>query len=592
MNNSPNLTPTACAQVCEAWIEEFGRAIHAGGARDIQSLFMADGHLRNLLVLGWQICTYTGATEASQQLAGAATAFKPRQLAVNHHLFEPHHVKRAGEWTVECALTGVNDTGPFEGVLRLRQEPDGVWRAWTLVLALCAIEGSEELHLRASPQAQNGRRSFSGPNWKDRRDQGDRFGDRQPDVIIVGAGQAGLAVGARLKQLGVDALIVDQNARVGDNWRKRYHALVLHNQRHVNHLPYIPFPETWPSYIPKDKLAGWFEYYAEAMELAVWTSTRFVGGEYDETEKIWRVTLETTAGTRELTPRHIILATGVSAIPKREPLPELAPYQGTAIHSADYVAADVDRFPSAIVIGTGTSAHDVAQDLAENGVKVTMVQRSPTMVQNVEPTAQLPYVIYGGSLSTDACDLITVGTPMALYKTSSRLSLGVAEELDRDLIAGLRGAGFRVNTGTDGVSWQLMYITKGGGYYFNVGCSDLIIEGKIRVVQHANIQRFVANGFELASGELVTADLVVTANGYLGQSEMVGKLLGDAVRTRVGAVWGIDSDTQELNNMWMETPQEGLWFCAGSLAQCRIYSKYLALQIKAKLNAVSATPEV
>ena len=149
-----------------------------------------------------------------------------------------------------------------------------------------------------------------------------------------------------------------------------------------------------------------------------------------------------------------------------------------------------------------------------------------------------------------------------------------------------------MNTGTDGVSWQLMYITKGGGYYFNVGCSDLIIEGKIRVVQHADIQRFVANGFELASGELVTADLVVTANGYLGQSEMVGKLLGDAVRTRVGAVWGIDSDTQELNNMWMETPQEGLWFCAGSLAQCRIYSKYLALQIKAKLNAVSATAGV
>ena len=77
------------------------------------------------------------------------------------------------------------------------------------------------------------------------------------------------------------------------------------------------------------------------------------------------------------------------------------------------------------------------------------------------------------------------------------------------------------------------------------------------------------------------ADLIVLATGYLGLQHLVRKLFGDAVAARVGPVWGIDEAQQELRNMWMRTGQPGLWFIAGSFAQCRIYSKYLALQIKA-----------
>ena len=123
--------------------------------------------------------------------------------------------------------------------------------------------------------------------------------DRDPAVLVIGGGQAGLAIAARLTALGIDALIVDREARVGDNWRQRYHALVLHNQVQVNHLPYMPFPKTWPTYIPKDKLANWLEAYAEAMELNVWTGTEFVGGRYDEAERRWSLTVrsgETGAG--------------------------------------------------------------------------------------------------------------------------------------------------------------------------------------------------------------------------------------------------------------------------------------------------------
>ena len=128
-----------------------------------------------------------------------------------------------------------------------------------------------------------------------------------------------------------------------------------------------------------------------------------------------------------------------------------------------------------------------------------------------------------------------------------------------------------------------MYLTRGGGYYFNVGCSDLIINGQVRVVQSDQITSFEASGLTLASGEHIHADLVITATGYLGQREMAARLLGDALAERIGPVWDVNSETQELNNMWMETPQPGLWFFAGSLAQSRIYSKYLSLQIQAKL---------
>jgi putative flavoprotein involved in K+ transport len=111
----------------------------------------------------------------------------------------------------------------------------------------------------------------------------------------LAAGQSGLCIAARLKQLDVDTLIVDRMQRIGDNWRKRYHALTLHNQVQVNHLPYMLFPPSWPTYIPKDKLANWFESYVDGMELNFWTGPEFEGGSYDEKEGRWTVTLRRAA---------------------------------------------------------------------------------------------------------------------------------------------------------------------------------------------------------------------------------------------------------------------------------------------------------
>ena len=235
---------------------------------------------------------------------------------------------------------------------------------------------------------------------------------------MVGGGQAGLSIAARLTQLQVDTLIVDREARVGDNWRNRYHALTLHNQVQVNHLPYMPFPPNWPTYIPKDKLANWFETYVESMELNYWTGTEFVGGTLRREEQRWTVTLRRDGATRTLRPRHVVMATGVSGIPSIPDIPSLKDFAGTVLHSTQYQDGEAWSGKRALVIGTGNSGHDIAQDLSSSGAQVTLVQRSPTLVVNIEPSAQLAYALYDEGPPTEDCDLIATSMPFALARKS------------------------------------------------------------------------------------------------------------------------------------------------------------------------------
>jgi cation diffusion facilitator CzcD-associated flavoprotein CzcO len=565
------------------WLRRFEQALAGGEVGAIAALFLPDAHWRDVLGTAWTLNTVSGAPALASALAQLPPAGRPRAFACAQGRVAAQWVERVGERTIEALIAFETGAGPGEGVLRLRRDPgDGVLKGWTLLTALVEIRGHEERFRRPAVPAAASSRTFLGPNWLARREHDARYQDRDPAVLIVGAGQAGLSLAARLRQLEVDTLVVDRQARAGDNWRQRYSALVLHNQRQVNHLPYLPFPDTWPTYIPKDMLAAWFEHYVQAMEINLWCATGLEGARRDEAAGCWEARLRGPGGERVVRPRHLVLATGVSAIPDRSPIAGLEAFEGTVMHSADYRGPEGWAGRRVVVIGMGTSGHDVAQDLCEHGAHVTMVQRSPTMVQNVEPTAQLPYALYGSGRSLADCDLITMGTPMALYEASNRINLRVAAELDRELHQGLAAAGFRLDMGEDGTNWQMRYLTRGGGYYFNVGCSELIIAGRIGILPLADVAGFEARGLRLSDGRLHEADLIVTARGYLGPSAVVARLLGEAVARRVGPVWGVDARSQELANLWMPTPQPGLWFTAGSLAQCRIYSKVLALQLQAR----------
>jgi len=564
------------------WLSQFEKAVSSGDDSLLRPLFHADSHWRDVVALTWQIRTVSGRDGVVKELRSHLERARPSRFAINPDRTLPRRVTRAGAEAVEAIFKFETVDGRGTGVVRLTSDAgDGTLKAWTLLTALEELKGHEEQTGKSRPHGKAYSRDFRGPNWLDFREISISYSDREPAVLVVGGGQAGLSIAARLAQLQVDTLIVDRMPRIGDNWRKRYHALTLHNQVQVNHLPYMPFPPTWPTYIPKDKLAGWFEAYVESLELNYWIGTEFEGGQYDERQGRWTVMLRRADGTqREIHPRHIVMATGVSGIPNIPEISSLRDFSGKVLHSSQYDDGDAWKGKSAIVIGTGNSGHDIAQDLHSNGAKVTLVQRSPTLIVNVEPSAQLPYALYDEGPSLEDCDLITVATPLALAKKSHVLLTENAKELDKNLLDGLERIGFKLDFGEDGTGWQFKYLTRGGGYYFNVGCSDLLVDGKIRLLQFSDIDRFVAEGARLRSGNILAADLVVLATGYKGQEYLVRKLFGEEVATRVGAIWGFD-DGQELRNMFARTPQPGLWFIAGSLAQCRIYSKYLALQVKA-----------
>jgi cation diffusion facilitator CzcD-associated flavoprotein CzcO len=342
----------------------------------------------------------------------------------------------------------------------------------------------------------------------------------------------------------------------------------------------MPFPPNWPVYIPKDKLANWFEAYVESMELNYWTGTAFESGSYDEAAGRWSVILRRTdGGGREMRPRHVVLATGVSGIPNLPDISSLKNFAGTILHSSQYDDGEAWKGKKAVVIGTGNSGHDIAQDLHSSGAEVTLVQRSSTLITNIEPSAQLAYAAYNEGTLEDN-DLIATSMPLVLAKKNHVMLTEQSKKFDRELLDGLQRVGFRLDFGDGGTGWQFKYLTRGGGYYFNVGCSDLVVSGTIKLIQFSDIECFVADGARMKRGETLAADLIVLATGYKGQQHLVRKLFGDEVAERVGPVWGF-GEGQELRNMYTRTGQPGLWFIAGSLAQCRINSKYLALQIKA-----------
>ena len=282
---------------------------------------------------------------------------------------------------------------------------------------------------------------------------------------------------------------------------------------------------------------------------------------------------------RVMHPRHVVLATGVSGIPNVPDIPGLKNFSGKVVHSSQYDDGENWKGKRAIVVGTGNSGHDIAQDLYSSGAEVTLVQRSPTLIVSIEPSAQLVYAPYNDGTLEDN-DLIATSMPLKLARKSHAMVTEKSKELDKELLEGLARVGFKLDFGEDNTGWQFKYLTRGGGYYFNVGCSDLIVKGEIALRQFADIDAFVAEGATMKSGETLRADLVVLATGYKRQEELVKKLFGEQVAARVGTIWGFGEE-QELRNMYTRTGQPGLWFIAGGLAQCRIGSKHLALQIKA-----------
>ena len=563
-------TETHLAAIADTWLERLNQALTAG--KPLGGLFLPDCHWRDLVALTGELRTTSGDPDAlaSAWSEAGTTAFQrhPTRLP-------PSAVQRAGVDCIEAVFTFETREGMGEGLVRWKaNDPE---RAWTIMTSLDRLHEAPE---RVEPAYA---KDVRAPNWADQRDAARAFADRDPQVLVVGGGHAGLTIAARLGAMGIDTLVVDREQRIGDNWRLRYHNLKLHNQIRVNEMPYLPFPKTWPRYIPKDMIANWLEFYTEALEINFWTETNFDGADWDEEAGTWCARVTRKGQIREMTVPHIVMAASTSAVPKYPDIPTLDAFEGETIHAAHFEVGEKWRGRPVMVLGTGTSSHDISQHLHAHGAHVTMVQRSPTMVVNVEPSAQLYDGLYLDFENIEDQDLINTSVPFDVMVENHKILTKQVTEIDKETLQGLEQAGFRLSYGTDGTGWPLLYRTRGGGYYFNIGCSELIIDGQIDLIQYQDIDRFEADGVRMADGSHRLSDLVVMATGYETQGAMVGQLFGQEVRDRAGQVWGFN-DKKEMANMWTRTGQPGLWFTAGAFSQCRIYGKFLALQIALDLK--------
>ena len=574
------------------WIENFNAAIANVDHQRCLQLFTPDCYWRDLLSLTWDIRTYEGgeavvAAIGEHRLRSGMGALRLAQQ-------EPSASKLGDHEVIEAFFEFEVESGLGRGVVRLRADHDepATFRAWTFLTTLQQLKGFRPATGRDRPTGAAHDPHRTAENWLDARATARSFASGDPEVLVVGAGQAGLALAARLGALGVTTLVVDRLERVGDNWRNRYHSLRLHNQITVNHMPYLKFPETWPAFIPKDMLAQFFEFYADALEINVWTKTECRSGHFDEADRRWTVELAMADGTtRTMRPRVVVMAIGISGIPSVPSIPGAGSHSGTVVHSSAYDKHLPAAGRTALVVGAGNSAHDIAQDLYLRGAEVTMLQRGTTTVVSVDPTASSLWASYNageGVRPLEDIDMSSASVPLALTKKLHKVLTKQMAEDDKELLDGLRSVGFGLDNGEDDTGFFIKSQRYFGGYYLNVGASDLIIEKKIGLRQGVGLDRLEAGRAVFSDGTSQPADLVVFATGYLPLQEAARLIFGEEVAEHVGPIWGLRPDG-ELRNMWRRTGQEGFFVMGGSFAQCRVYSHYTALQIKALLEGLMSS---
>ena len=574
----------------ERWLASFSTALEEGDPASAAALFDECGRWRDILAFTWNIVTLDGRGAVADMLAERLGDVRPATWRLEGPGC-PHADGVEGWFTFETSV------GRGRGRLRVRHG-----KCTGLFTAMEELKGHEEPRGPRRPLGVVHGPDRPGETWAEARERETaRLGrEAQPFVLVVGGGQGGLALGARLRALGVPSLIVEKNARAGDSWRRRYRSLVLHDPVWYDHMPYLPFPDTWPVFTPKDKMGDWLEAYAQIMELPLWTGTSCRRAEREGDR--WRVEVEREGETVVLRPAELVFATGAYGPPRRLDLPGADTFRGTLIHSSDYADGRDFAGKRCVVIGAASSGHDVAFDLCQAGAEVTMIQRSPTTVVRSETLMELSFDTYSETalaegLTHEQADMRSAATPFADFAAEQQDIYRTIRARDADFYARLAATGFALDFGEDESGLMMKALRTGSGYYIDVGCSALIIRGDIAVVSGQGVARLSEEGVILDDGREVPAELVVECTGYQSMHETIAQIASREVADRVGRCWGLGSGVRgdpgpyvgEPLNMWKPTAEEHLWVHGGNLALSRFYSRYLALQLKARLEGI-ATP--
>jgi len=579
-------------QQASRWLAALGYALASSDIEGAARLFEVDGFWRDIVAFTWNIKTCEGRDEIKAMIAATLAGSKPAAWALEGKAAH-------NDGLTEAWFNFETGVGRGKGHLRLRQG-----RCWTLLTALRELKGFEE---QSGPSRELGlehgvRRDLR--SWLERKDEDEaELGHtRQPYCVIVGGGQGGIALAARLKCLNVPAIVVEKNARAGDSWRKRYRSLCLHDPVWYDHMPYIPFPDHWPVFSPKDKIGDWLEMYVKVMELNYWSATPCLGARYDERAGEWQVRVEREGKPLVLRPKQLVLATGMSGFPNLPDVPGADSFKGTLVHSSQHLGGEPYRRKRCVVLGANNSAHDICADLWEHGADVTMIQRSPTVVATSDALMEYAWSrLYSeaavkAGITTDVADQTLASIPFKVMPALQRPVYEKIRQRDAKLYEGLEKAGFLFDFGEDGSGIHSAYMRRGAGYYIDVGASQMIVDGRIKLRSRVGMARINERSVTLTDGAELPAELIVFATGYGSMNGWAAQLISQEVADRVGKCWGLGSNTRydpgpwegELRNMWKPTQQPGLWFHGGNLMQARHYSLYLALQLKARLEGLPA----
>ncbi|PYI21317.1 putative flavin-containing monooxygenase [Aspergillus japonicus CBS 114.51] len=462
------------------------------------------------------------------------------------------------------------------GVVSLVRAADEEYRVWMLCTML------EGLHGRANVDSLcPGVQSIHEIRCTENMDV---------ECLVVGAGHSGLGTAGRLKALGVSCIVIERNARVGDNWRRRYDSLRLHTIRNWSHLPFErTFPPSCGEWLTKDQLAEGLESWSQRFGINVWTTTELESGIWDEMKRKWTLRLQQYGDDQRpsrrlsVTCSHVVLATGGPALTPRKPrfLGEDI-FKGEILHSANYKNGQKWKGKRGVVIGSANTGHDMAKDLVASGASsVTMVQRSTTYVLPREYLQRAWEGMFNDATPTEVSDreMNLVPTAVARLITMAAVHPQAAAEPERfqDLVR----AGFRVEVFGD-LIYQLNQ--RLGGHSMDTGSSAMIARGEIKVKSDSPIVSYTEEGLLFEDGSVLPADVVIFATGFTGNlRDSVRTFFGEDVYDRVEDYWGIDPEA-ELKGVYVPMGHPGLWYMGGGMGQARFYSRFVALQIRASLD--------
>ncbi|THU96531.1 FAD/NAD(P)-binding domain-containing protein [Dendrothele bispora CBS 962.96] len=579
--------------IVKNWFESFSSACSTSNVDTIISLFHPESYWRDTLPLTWDFRTFTGTSEIKQFLDARLALsklnnFKLKQDSIVFQQVFPDLAWIQLEYTFEVGQDGVGLASAIGRLIPTKSSENDELVEWKALLMYTNLEDLKPFPEKIGPNRD--REPMRHGLWASQREKEVAFEDgNEPTVIIIGGGQSGLEVAARLKMLGVSHLIIEKNKRIGDSWRNRYKALCLHDPVWYDHMPYLPFPSSWPEYCPAEKLAGWLESYAESLELNYWTSSSVTKAQLDESTGHWSVAINTSTKERVFkNVKHVIFATGFGSGDVRIPdVKDMDKFKGKILHSTEYYLASEFTGKKVFVIGACTSAHDIAADCCLNGVDVTMYQRSSTYIMTTKNGWDVIMSLYTeDGPPTDVADRMSASFPNNFMRNgiSQRQTEAIAER-DRSLLEGLKKRGFKTNMGIDGTGFSLLAWSRPGGYYLDVGASQMVVDGKIGLKNDSPISCFTETGLKFENGSTVEADVVIFATGLGDNRHIIRKICGEDVGNRCTPIWGLDSDG-EIQGTWRDLGVKGLWYIMGNLALCRFYSKHMALQIKAMEEGV------